>query len=82
MVTSGSLPVQRRSFAIIMAKGEDGAATMFLTDMDQPGIEIVRTMDSLDQAFAGGHAVVRFKICVCRRVTFSVNQARDSATRR
>jgi acyl-CoA dehydrogenase len=47
-------------FAIIMAKGEDGAATMFLADMDQPGIEIVRTMHSLDQAFAGGHAVVRF----------------------
>jgi len=47
-------------FAIIMAKGADGAATMFLADMDQPGIEIVRTMDSLDQAFAGGHAVVRF----------------------
>ena len=43
-----------------MAKGEDGAATMFLADMDQPGIEIVRTMHSLDQAFAGGHAVVRF----------------------
>jgi len=47
-------------FAIIMAKGEDGNATMFLADMDQPGIEIVRAMDSLDQAFAGGHAVVRF----------------------
>ena len=48
------------SFAIIMAKGEDGNATMFLADMDTPGIEIVRAMDSLDQAFAGGHAVVRF----------------------
>jgi len=47
-------------FAIIMAKGDDGAATMFLADMDQPGIEIVRTMHSMDQAFAGGHAVVRF----------------------
>jgi acyl-CoA dehydrogenase len=47
-------------FAIIMAKGEDAAATMFLADMDQPGIEIVRTMHSMDQAFAGGHAVVRF----------------------
>ncbi|HEX4172858.1 MAG TPA: acyl-CoA dehydrogenase, partial [Acetobacteraceae bacterium] len=47
-------------FAIIMAKGENGAATMFLADMDQPGIEIVRTMHSLDQAFAGGHAVVQF----------------------
>jgi acyl-CoA dehydrogenase len=48
------------AFAIIMAKGEDGRATMFLSDMDQPGIEIVRAMDSLDSAFAGGHAVVRF----------------------
>jgi acyl-CoA dehydrogenase len=48
------------AFAIIMAKGEDGAATMFLADMDRPGIEIVRTMESLDQAFAGGHAVVKF----------------------
>ncbi len=48
------------AFAIIMARGEDGAATMFLADMDQPGIEIVRTMESLDQAFAGGHAVVKF----------------------
>jgi acyl-CoA dehydrogenase len=47
-------------FAIIMAKDEDGNATMFLADMDTPGIEIVRTMDSLDQSFAGGHAVVRF----------------------
>ncbi|HYZ24269.1 MAG TPA: acyl-CoA dehydrogenase family protein [Rhodopila sp.] len=47
-------------FAIIMAKDDDGNATMFLADMDTPGIEIVRTMDSLDHAFAGGHAVVRF----------------------
>jgi alkylation response protein AidB-like acyl-CoA dehydrogenase len=47
-------------FAIIMAKGEDGNATMFLADMDTPGIEIVRAMNSLDNAFPGGHAVVRF----------------------
>jgi len=47
-------------FAIIMAATE-GAATMFLADMDTPGIEIVRTMHSLDQGFVGGHAVVRFK---------------------
>jgi len=47
-------------FAIIMAKDEDGHATMFLSDMDTPGIEIVRTMDSLDQGFPGGHAVMRF----------------------
>ena len=47
-------------FAIIMAKGEDGSATMFLADMDTPGIEVVRAMNSLDSAFPGGHAVVRF----------------------
>jgi alkylation response protein AidB-like acyl-CoA dehydrogenase len=47
-------------FAIIMAKGEDGNATMFLADMDTPGIEVVRAMNSLDSAFPGGHAVVRF----------------------
>ena len=48
------------AFAIIMAKDEDGHATMFLADMDTPGIEIVRAMDSLDSAFSGGHAVVKF----------------------
>jgi alkylation response protein AidB-like acyl-CoA dehydrogenase len=47
-------------FAIIMAKGEDGNATMFLADMDTPGIEVVRAMNSLDTAFPGGHAVVQF----------------------
>ena len=34
--------------------------SILLVDMDTPGIEIVRAMDSLDSAFAGGHAVVRF----------------------
>ena len=48
------------AFAIIMAKTEDGNATMFLADMDTQGIEIVRSMDSLDHSFAGGHAVLRF----------------------
>ncbi len=48
------------AFAIIMAKGEDDQATMFLADMDSPGIEVVRAMDSLDQGFPGGHGVVRF----------------------
>jgi acyl-CoA dehydrogenase len=47
-------------FAIIMAKGEDGRATMFLADMDQPGIRIERVMDTIDQGFAGGHAVLAF----------------------
>jgi acyl-CoA dehydrogenase len=47
------------AFAIIMAAGEDGRATMFLADMDRPGIELVRQMNSLDQGFPGGHAVIR-----------------------
>ncbi|MDE2007280.1 MAG: acyl-CoA dehydrogenase family protein [Rhodospirillales bacterium] len=46
-------------FAIIMARAEEGA-TMFLADMTTPGIEVVRSMDSLDQGFPGGHGVVRF----------------------
>lgn len=49
------------SFAIIMAKMEDGSASMFLADMDQPAIEHVRTMDALDACFTGGHGVLRFK---------------------
>jgi acyl-CoA dehydrogenase len=49
------------SFAIIMAKLEDGSATMFLSDMDRPGINVVRQMDALDSCFAGGHGVVEFK---------------------
>ena len=49
------------SFGIIMAADEDGRATMFLADMDTPGIQVVRSMDSLDQGFAGGHGVVRFR---------------------
>ncbi len=47
-------------FAIIMAKLEDGAATMFLSDMHAPGIHIERQMDALDTCFTGGHAVVSF----------------------
>jgi len=47
-------------FAIIMARMEDGSATMFLSDMDQPGITIERQMDALDACFTGGHGVVRF----------------------
>ena len=49
------------SFAIIMAKLEDGTATMFLSDMNRPEIEVVRQMDALDSCFTGGHGVVTFK---------------------
>ncbi len=48
------------SYAIIMARTEDGAATMFLSDMDRPGIRVVRQMDAMDSCFSGGHGVVEF----------------------
>ena len=48
------------SCAIIMAKMEDGSATMFLSDMDQLGIRLERLMDSLDSCFVGGHGVLSF----------------------
>ncbi len=49
------------SYAIIMARMEDGSATMFLSDMDRPGINIVRQMDAMDSCFTGGHGVIEFK---------------------
>jgi len=49
------------AFAIIMAKLEDGSATMFLSDMDRPEIQVVRQMDAMDSCFTGGHGVVTFK---------------------
>lgn len=48
------------AFAIVMARMEDGSATMFLADMGQPGIHIERQMDAMDSCFTGGHALVRF----------------------
>ena len=47
-------------FVIIMARGEDGTATMFLSDMNDPGIELVRNMDAMDSCFTGGHGVLQF----------------------
>ena len=44
---------------IVMARMEDGSATMFLCEMDRPGIEVLRTMDAMDSCFTGGHGVVR-----------------------
>jgi acyl-CoA dehydrogenase len=39
---------------------EDGSATMFLANMNESGIEVVRQMDALDSCFTGGHAVLKF----------------------
>lgn len=52
-------------FAIIMARVESAdpksQATMFLADMDRPGIHVKRAMDSLDTCFPGGHGLVHFE---------------------
>ena len=50
-----------------MAKLDDGRATMFLSDMDAPGIVLERQMDSLDSCFVGGHGVVRFMWVLARK---------------
>src|ERR1700712_3710522 len=49
------------SYCIVMARTEDGSATMFLTDMNREGIAITRLMDAMDSCFTGGHAVLEFK---------------------
>jgi len=51
------------SFAIVMARtpevGPD-AATLFLVQMDAPGVEIGRQIRTLETAITGGHPYVRF----------------------
>jgi len=49
------------AFTIVMARMEDGSASMFLADMSEPGIRVVRQMDAMDRCFAGGHGVVEFR---------------------
>ncbi len=53
-------------FNIVMArtedeKGNDLGATMFLADMDEPGIELVRLLDTMDSNSPGGHGIVDYK---------------------
>jgi acyl-CoA dehydrogenase len=48
------------SFGIVMARtGND--ATMFLADMNTPGMHIERLMDTLEDSMPGGHAVIRLE---------------------
>ena len=45
-------------FGIVMARTRE-SATMFLVDMNSPGIIIERVLDTIDGTMPGGHAVVR-----------------------
>ena len=44
-------------FGIVMARTEQ-RATMFLVEMDSPGITIERILDTIDNSMPGGHAVI------------------------
>ena len=57
------------AFAICMARtsgepGDAGGATMFLVDADNPGMRIVRHIETLDESLYGGHAELLFDGCV------------------
>lgn len=49
------------SVAIIMAKMEDGSASMFLTDTNVEGFILEKNMNAMDSCFSGGHGILRFK---------------------
>lgn len=49
---------QGAAFAIVMARTGE-SATMFLVEMDSPGITVERLLDTIDATMPGGHAVVQ-----------------------
>ncbi|KAA9156323.1 acyl-CoA dehydrogenase family protein [Amycolatopsis acidicola] len=56
-------------FTICMARtsgepGEAGGATMFLVDAGNPGMKLVRHLDTLDESLFGGHIELLFDNCV------------------
>jgi acyl-CoA dehydrogenase len=44
--------------------GDEGGATMFLVDADNPGLKLVRHIETLDESLYGGHAELLFENCV------------------
>jgi acyl-CoA dehydrogenase len=50
---------------ILMARtvvnGEDVGATMFMVDLPNPAVHLVRMIDSMDSSFTGGHAELEIK---------------------
>ncbi|MDZ3984652.1 acyl-CoA dehydrogenase [Acinetobacter baumannii] len=49
------------SVAIIMAKMEDGSASMFLTDTNVEGFILEKNMNAMDSCFSGGQGILRFE---------------------
>lgn len=57
------------AFTICMARtsgqpGDRGGATMFFVDADNPGMRIVRHIETLDESLFGGHIEIEFDNCV------------------
>ena len=55
------------AFTICMARTADEgttAATLFLVDADNPGMQVVRHIPTIDDGFMGGHCEVVFDNCV------------------
>lgn len=50
------------AFSIVMAKTGSGA-TMFLVDGDNPGMQVERSLHTMDVSFSGGHGYVVFDDC-------------------
>jgi acyl-CoA dehydrogenase len=55
-------------FAIVMARtagavGDRGGATMFLVDADNPGMKMLRHIETLDESTVGGHCELLFDNC-------------------
>ncbi|PHV67567.1 acyl-CoA dehydrogenase family protein [Williamsia muralis] len=50
------------AFFICIADTAHGA-TMFIVDADNPGVEVVERMTTLDRCVPGGHCIVRFADC-------------------
>jgi acyl-CoA dehydrogenase len=48
------------AMSIVMAREDDGSATMLLVPMDTPGITLERNLTTMDSSFVGGHGVLRF----------------------
>jgi acyl-CoA dehydrogenase len=51
------------AFCIVMARTEDGGATMFLVDMDNPGLRIGEPIHTIDRYIDGGHPHVHLDGC-------------------
>jgi acyl-CoA dehydrogenase len=56
------------AFAICMARtsgepGQPGGATMFLIDQDNPGMKVVRHIETLDESLFGGHVELILDHC-------------------